>query len=79
MRRFGWCVLACGFWLVAPGCALMHEMQPHRLWRWNRGPAPSSNPFFSISDPIPQLGESREFPEPDSADAAPSDESLTAD
>lgn len=57
MRRFGFCVLASALWLASSGCALMHEMQPHRLWRWNRGPAPSTNPFFSVSDPIPELGQ----------------------
>lgn len=57
MRRMGFCVLAGGLWLTSSGCALMHEMQPHRLWRWNRGPAPSTNPFFSVSDPIPKLGQ----------------------
>jgi hypothetical protein len=64
MRRFGVCVLASGLWLTTSGCSLMHNLQPHRMWRWNRGPAPSTNPFFSISDPIPQLGQASEIPEP---------------
>lgn len=38
--------------LISTGCALTHEAQPHRLWRFNRGPGPSSNPYFSVSDPI---------------------------
>ena len=53
MRRFAG-MLAVGWIAVTfTGCALMHEVQPHRLWRYNRGPAPSSNPYFSVSDPIP--------------------------
>lgn len=57
MRRLSFSVLAVGLWLTSSGCSMMHELQPHRMWRWNRGPAPSTNPFFSVSDPIPQLGE----------------------
>ena len=60
MRRLSFRVLAVGLWLTSSGCAMMHELQPHRMWRWNRGPAPSTNPFFSVSDPIPQLGEAAE-------------------
>ncbi len=60
MRHMGFTVLVAGLWLTSSGCAMMHEMQPHRMWRWNRGPAPSANPFFSVSDPIPQLGEPAE-------------------
>ena len=63
MRRFGWCVLAGGLWLTSSGCTLMHDLRPHRLWRWNRGPAPSTNPFFSVSDPIPQLGPAEDLSE----------------
>ncbi|MCX7421194.1 MAG: hypothetical protein NT013_16855 [Planctomycetia bacterium] len=36
---------------LSTGCALTHEAQPHRLWRFNRGPGPSSNPYFSVNDP----------------------------
>ena len=45
------------------GCAQMpelsatkflHELKPHRLWRWNRGPAPSSDAYFSVPDDITQ-------------------------
>ena len=60
MRRMGFSVLVAGLWLTSSGCAMMHEMRPHRMWRWNRGPAPSANPFFSVNDPIPQLGEPAE-------------------
>ena len=45
--KLSWlCVMAT----VISGCALTHELQPHRLWRWNRGPGASSDPFFSVSD-----------------------------
>ena len=72
MRCFGWCVLAGGLCLTSSGCSLMHDLQPHRMWRWNRGPAPSTNPFFSVSDPIPELGQASEFPYPagDALDSA---------
>ncbi len=76
MRRFGWCVLASAMCLVFSGCAMMHDFRPHRLWRFNRGPAPSTNPFFSVSDPIPQLGEPGEFPDPVNATVEPAGESL---
>lgn len=78
MRRFKWCVLASAMCVVFSGCAMMHDFQQHRLWRFNRGPAPSTNPFFSVSDPIPQLGESGEFPEPNGAATVPTDASLAA-
>uniref|UniRef100_A0A7C4LLB2 Uncharacterized protein n=1 Tax=Schlesneria paludicola TaxID=360056 RepID=A0A7C4LLB2_9PLAN len=29
------------------GCTLLHELQPHRLRRLNRGPAPSLDPEFT--------------------------------
>jgi hypothetical protein len=35
------------------GCALWHELQPHRLHRLNRGPAPALDPEFSQADPMP--------------------------
>jgi hypothetical protein len=76
MRRLSFSVLATGVWLASSGCAMMHELQPHRMWRWNRGPAPSTNPFFSVSDPIPQLGEpaeSLDLPE-ETADSAGNDQ-----
>jgi hypothetical protein len=63
MRRFGFCLMVFGLCLASSGCSLMHNFQPHRMWRWNRGPAPSSNPFFSVGDPIPQLGLASEFPD----------------
>ena len=54
MRRFAGMLVGGLIAVTSTGCALMHEVQPHRLWRFNRGPAPSSNPYFSVSDPIPQ-------------------------
>lgn len=78
MRRFGWCVLAGNLWFTSSGCSLMHDLQPHRMWRWNRGPAPSTNPFFSISDPIPELGQASEFPKPSSDAPDSAAESLAA-
>ena len=53
MRRFAGMLAVGLIAVIFTGCALMHEVQPHRLWRYNRGPAPSSNPYFSVSDPIP--------------------------
>lgn len=29
------------------GCALLYELQPHRMQRMNRGPAPSLDPEFT--------------------------------
>lgn len=44
--------------IVLPGCSkMMHEMQPHRLWRWNYHP-PSGNSdgsygaYFSVTDSL---------------------------
>lgn len=78
MRRFEWCVIVSAVCWVSSGCAMTHDLQPHRLGHWNRGPAPSTNPFFSVSDPIPQLGESGEFPEPVSASTDSAEPSLAA-
>ena len=78
MRRFRWCVLAGSLWMISAGCSLMHDLRPHRLWRWNRGPAPSGNPFFSVSDPILRLGQAAEPLESLNESANPTDERLTA-
>jgi hypothetical protein len=42
----------------ATGCALMHELQPHRLQRWNRGNGmePGFEAYYSVDDPIPGEG-----------------------
>lgn len=43
----------------AAGCSsITHELQPHRLWRWNYQEAPSrtDDALFSIDDPrIPAM------------------------
>ena len=60
MRRFTHIVVGGLFVVSLTGCALTHDLQPHRLWRFNRGPAPSSDPYFSVSDPIPPLTSRRD-------------------
>jgi len=49
--------------VMSVGCAqipdlspshVFHELKPHRLWRWNRGPAPSYDAYFSVPDVIVQ-------------------------
>jgi hypothetical protein len=30
-------VLAAAFAAGTSGCQMLHEMQPHRLWKWNHG------------------------------------------
>ena len=34
------------------GCALLYELQPHRMQRMNRGPAPSLDPEFTYWMPV---------------------------
>ncbi len=48
-------VLAAATFSTATGCrTILHELQPHRLWRLNRGSAPPQNDaMFSVSDRIP--------------------------
>ena len=45
--------------LSATGCSsITHELQPHRLWRWNYQEAPNrtDDALFSIDDPkIPAM------------------------
>ncbi len=44
--------------ITLPGCgAMMHEMQPHRLWRWNYHPQSGNSDgsygaYFSIDDSL---------------------------
>jgi hypothetical protein len=41
--------------LSLAGCStITHELQPHRLWRWNYQEAPSrtDDALFSIDDPL---------------------------
>ncbi|MBC7968483.1 MAG: hypothetical protein H7Z17_21465 [Fuerstia sp.] len=46
--------------ITLPGCGkLMHEMQPHRLWRWNYQPQSgntdgSYGAYFSVDDSLEQ-------------------------
>ncbi|MBI1345857.1 hypothetical protein GC163_06165 [bacterium] len=41
---------------MASGCAsFWHDLQPHRLRRLNRGPAPSMDPEFSAARPTSSL------------------------
>lgn len=53
MRRWKWAIIAA--LLVEPfaGCqSLLYDLQPHRLRRLNRGPAPALDPEFSaVSQP----------------------------
>lgn len=52
--------------LSLTGCSsITHELQPHRLWRWNYQEAPSrtDDALFSIDDPkIPPMSDT-ETPE----------------
>lgn len=49
--------------LTVSGCStfndkaksVLHNLQPHRLWRLNRHPAPRRDVYYSVSDPIPAL------------------------
>lgn len=44
------CALVVLTLLATSGCSsMMHELQPHRLQRLNRGPAPSWDPEFNSS------------------------------
>ena len=54
-RRFfsaasGCLVAACLLTLPLSGCALWHELQPHRLHQWNRVPPPHLDPEFTRAD-----------------------------
>src|SRR5262245_1001676 len=60
MQRFAHTLVGGLFVVSLAGCTFMHDLQPHRLWRFNRGPAPSSDPYFSVSDPIPQAHSRRD-------------------
>ncbi|MDB4614109.1 hypothetical protein OAH18_00320 [bacterium] len=54
-QTFGLTVLAAMMLAGLSGCnsAFMHELQPHRLWRLNRGPAPGNGAMYSVEDPLP--------------------------
>jgi len=48
-RRMFLLLLVCGLF-AAPGCAVLHDLKPHRLQRLNRGPAVGSGALYSVSD-----------------------------
>lgn len=65
LLAFGLAVLT--LWPAA-GCALLHELQPHRLQRWNRNPNYyRGDALFSVSD------EPAERPRPPQRDQASED------
>ena len=48
-------VLTLALMLTLSGCSsIMHELQPHRLWRWNyhEPPGRTDDALFSIDDPL---------------------------
>ena len=47
-------VLLATFCGTSAGCSLFHELQPHRLHRWNRS-APVHDDFYNSSIPDPPL------------------------
>ncbi len=73
-RRAGVVLIA----LLCCGCSTMvehsrtalHELKPHRLWRWNRHPAPRGDVYFSISDPVAESNAGRSMLHEDGPDSA---------
>jgi hypothetical protein len=56
------------------GCALLHELQPHRMWRWNRGPNYyGDDALFSVSDRTAER-EIEPLDEPQSSESTPAQE-----
>jgi hypothetical protein len=52
-------LLTMTLFLTLSGCSsIMHELQPHRLWRWNyhEPPGRTDDALFSIDDPLIQHG-----------------------
>lgn len=45
-RKLWVVLLSCGTAMLS-GCALWHDLQPHRLHRWNRVAPPHLDPEFS--------------------------------
>ena len=46
-------MLLGGAFLALTGCSsMLHELKPHRLERWSRGPAPSRDPNFTHHAPL---------------------------
>lgn len=55
MLRIRASVLICSL-LASSGCSsIMHELQPHRLWRWNyqEPSGRTDGVYFSVEDPLP--------------------------
>ena len=53
--------LAAALLGTTAGCSMFHELQPHRLWRWNRySPPTPGHAHFSLSDSVPLPGASRD-------------------
>jgi len=48
----------CGLALSGIGCSFFPEaLKPSELWKLNRGPGPSEDPFFSVQDDVrPAVG-----------------------
>lgn len=45
------------------GCRFLpHNLQPHRLYRWNRHTDTNSDPYFSIPSQIPEGMQNSETP-----------------
>ena len=57
MGRWKWAAMALLITELLGGCAsVFHDLQPHRLRRLNRGPAPTLDPEFSaVSQPGPSV------------------------
>jgi len=59
-RRMSLLLLACGLFTTL-GCAVLHDLKPHRLQRLNRGPAVGSGALYSVADPrVPAASRSQE-------------------
>ena len=53
MRRWICFALIALWFSQLVGCALLYELQPHRIRRLNRGPAPSIDPDFTTMNSTP--------------------------
>lgn len=49
-RRFWLALWALAVLGGISGCAFFHDLQPHRLHRLNRQPAPALDPEFTVVD-----------------------------
>jgi hypothetical protein len=59
------CLFAALVLLGSTGCSLMHELQPHRLWRLNQSSSPmrgGSSAYYSVPElPVPETAEDSGF------------------